>query len=65
MLVILRNTNESFVAGDVVVTILECRNGRARIGIEAPPEIKIWRIKNNDDNQQTGQFLRERKDGSF
>lgn len=42
-----RRTDESFVIviGDteVWVTLLDCRNGRAMIDIDAPRDVDIWR----------------------
>lgn len=44
MLVLTRKANESIVIGDnITVTLLQCRGDRARIGIEAPAEVKIRR----------------------
>lgn len=29
--------------GDITVTVLEVRGDRVRLGIEAPPNVSIWR----------------------
>lgn len=44
MLVLSRQQNESIVIdGSIVVTIVEIRGDRVRLGIEAPPEIAVHR----------------------
>lgn len=44
MLVITRRTGERFRIGDdVYVTVLSCTGHRVRIGVEAPPEVKVVR----------------------
>ena len=44
MLVLSRRKVESLVIDDrIVVTVLEIRAGRVRLGIEAPPEVAIRR----------------------
>jgi len=44
MLVLTRKENESLVIGDnIKITILSVKGGQARIGIEAPSEILIYR----------------------
>ncbi|MCF8104721.1 MAG: carbon storage regulator CsrA [Desulfohalobiaceae bacterium] len=44
MLVLTRKSGEGIVIGDdVTITILENREGRIRIGIEAPLEKKVYR----------------------
>lgn len=46
MLVISRMDGEKFKIGDsIVVTIIETRQGRCRIGIEAPKEIVVDRME--------------------
>lgn len=44
MLVLSRKRNESVVIGDnVVVTLLEIRGDKVRLGIEAPQDISVHR----------------------
>ncbi|MDZ7616545.1 MAG: carbon storage regulator CsrA [Patescibacteria group bacterium] len=44
MLVLARKTNESIVIReDVVVTVVEVRGDKVRLGIEAPKEVKVHR----------------------
>ena len=44
MLVLTRKSGEGIVIGDdVTITILENKEGRVRIGIEAPLEKKVYR----------------------
>ena len=46
MLVLSRKKNESIVInGNVTVTIVEIRGDKARIGIEAPPEVPVHRLE--------------------
>jgi len=44
MLVLSRKPNESIVISDnVVVTVIEIRNGKVRLGISAPKEVSVHR----------------------
>lgn len=44
MLVLSRKHNEKLVIGDnIVVTVVEIRGGKVKLGIEAPPEVKVLR----------------------
>lgn len=44
MLVLSREKNERVMIGnDVIVTIVEIRNGRVRLGIEAPDGVIVYR----------------------
>ena len=44
MLVITRKLGENIRIGDSVkITILEVRSGQVKLGIEAPPEVKVYR----------------------
>jgi carbon storage regulator len=56
MLVLTRSTDERIVIGGglIRITIVAVRDGRVRIGIEAPPEIAV-------DREEV--YLRRREDG--
>jgi carbon storage regulator len=44
MLVLSRKIGERIVIDDrIVVTIVEIRGGKIRLGIEAPKEVPVWR----------------------
>lgn len=44
MLVLSRNKDESIMIGDdVVITVVDIREGKVRIGIEAPSDIPVHR----------------------
>lgn len=44
MLVLTRKVGEKIVTGDgVVLTVVAVDGGRVRLGIDAPPWIKVWR----------------------
>lgn len=44
MLVLTRKKNEQIVIdGDIVVTVIEVRGDKVRLGFEAPPERKVHR----------------------
>ncbi len=44
MLVLSRKENEAIVIdGEIVVTILEIRGNKIRLGIEAPKDVSVWR----------------------
>jgi carbon storage regulator len=44
MLVLSRNLNESVMIGDdIVITIVDIRGGKVRLGIEAPPDVAVHR----------------------
>ncbi|MEA4831973.1 MAG: carbon storage regulator [Oscillospiraceae bacterium] len=46
MLIISRKPGESFTAGDEIkITILEISGDKIKIGIKAPPDIKIMRTE--------------------
>jgi carbon storage regulator len=46
MLVLTRRQGESICVGDgIVITVLSTENGRARIGIEAPKDVRIDRTE--------------------
>jgi carbon storage regulator len=49
MLVLCRKSTERIQIGDnVVVTVLEIRGNRVRIGIDAPDEVAVWRSELQD-----------------
>ena len=44
MLVLTRKTNESIIIGkDIVLTVIEIRRDRVRLGIKAPREVPVHR----------------------
>jgi len=44
MIVIPRKKNESIVIGDdIIVTVIEIRDDKVRLGIEHPPEVPVHR----------------------
>jgi carbon storage regulator len=44
MIVFSRQVDEGFVIGDdIIVTVVEIRDGKVRIGIEAPKEVPVHR----------------------
>jgi carbon storage regulator len=44
MLVLTRKTNESIIIGeDIVLTVIEIRRDRVRLGIKAPREVSVHR----------------------
>lgn len=46
MLVMTRKINERIVIGDdITVTVVDIRDGKARIGIEAPREVPVHRLE--------------------
>ena len=46
MLVLSRKTDEALIIGDdIKITVLDIRGGQVRIGISAPPSVKIHREK--------------------
>jgi carbon storage regulator len=56
MLVLSRKPGEKVVIGDVVtLTLLSCNNGRIRLAIAAPEEIRILRGELLDRQEKIGQ----------
>ena len=44
MLVLSRRIGERLVIdAEITITVIEVRGGQIRLGIEAPPEIPVWR----------------------
>lgn len=61
MLVLTRKLGENIRIGDSVkITVLEVRSGQVKLGIDAPPEVKvhreeIWLRINGEENSHTEQ----------
>lgn len=59
MLVLSRKVGQRILLGDdIEITVLRVSGGGVRIGVEAPPEVRVLRdeLKPNDDrNQLTGE----------
>ena len=60
MLVLTRKTNESIIIGeDIVLTVIEIRRDKVRLGIKAPREVSVHRreiyeaIKNGKAPKET------------
>jgi len=60
MLVLTRKTNESIIIGeDIVLTVIEIRSGKVRLGINAPREVSVHRreiyeaIKSGEARKET------------
>ncbi len=61
MLVLSRQRDESIIIGDnIVVTIVDIRGDKVRLGIDAPSEIPVHRREIHEaiqrENQRTGQL---------
>ena len=54
MLVLTRGLKQQIVIGDqqIIVTVLEVKGGRVRLGIEAPPEVAVRRKELLDPKHQ-------------
>lgn len=53
MLVLSRKVNESVVInGEIVITVVEIRDDKVRLGIEAPPQVTVHRREVFDAIQQ-------------
>lgn len=62
MLVLTRRLNEVIsIDGGIKIKVLEVRNGRVKIGFEAPPNIRIHR--DEVANQSKGKKNHERNTG--
>jgi carbon storage regulator len=58
MLVLSRKIGEKIVIGEgIVVTVLEVKGRQVRLGLEAPPEVSIWRgeLSHVGQSQATGE----------
>ncbi len=63
MLVLTRKLGERVViGGQIVIEVLEVNESRIRLGIEAPPQVAIWR-EELDDRHETPSAPR-RPDGA-
>ncbi len=55
MLVLTRKEGERIVIGDdIVVMVIGMKNGRYRIGIEAPPEVQVDREEVRKAKEENG-----------
>lgn len=60
MLVLSRRVGESIVIGeDIVVTVVSLGGGRARVGIEAPRRISVYRAEVGPRTNEEQQWLHE------
>jgi carbon storage regulator len=64
MLVLTRKLGENIRIGDSVkITVLEVRSGQVKLGIEAPPEIKVHReeiyARIQEENRRANRFKPE------
>jgi carbon storage regulator len=67
MLVLTRKVGERIVIGNsVMLTILESRGGRVRLGVDAPHEVPVYReeIRDRFEGMQTRKTLNARADRS-
>lgn len=56
MLVISRKVGQSvFIGEDIVIQVCRISDGKVRIGIQAPPDVNIWRddVKNKSPKPKT------------
>ena len=61
MLVLSRKTSQRItIGGDVVVTVLRTDRGTVKLGIDAPPEVKVVRgeILNHNESQSVSEVIR-------
>tara|TARA_B110000014_G_scaffold121491_1_gene83476 strand:+ start:133 stop:348 length:216 start_codon:yes stop_codon:yes gene_type:complete len=61
MLVLSRKTSQRItIGGDVVVTVLRTDRGTVKLGIDAPPEVKVVRgeILNHNESQSVSDVIR-------
>ena len=64
MLVLTRKLGENIRIGDAVkITVLEVRSGQVKLGIEAPPEVKVHReeiyARIQEENRRAQRFKTE------
>lgn len=59
MLVLTRKIGQRVLIGEtIVVTIIDCGNGRVRLGIEAPEEVGVFREEVLGQRSEGAAFLR-------
>ena len=64
MLVLTRKLGENIRIGDnVKITVLEVRSGQVKIGIEAPPEIKVHREEIYERIQEENRRAKQEQKG--
>ena len=69
MLVLTRTLGENIRIGDTVkITVLEVRSGQVKLGIEAPPEVKVHReeiyARIQEENRRAQQWKPDGSSGS-
>src|SRR5205823_10666788 len=65
MLVLTRKLGENIRIGDAVkITVLEVRSGQVKLGIEAPPEVKVHREESYARIQQEKKDAAQRPTGT-
>ena len=57
MLVLSRKNQQSIKIGDIVITVVSTRNGRAKIGITAPENVRIRRAETIDCEAEQSEEL--------
>lgn len=63
MLVLSRAKNESIIIGDnIIIMVVEVRDGKVRLGIEAPKEVPVHRREVYDAIRRSGQTDGEPRD---
>jgi len=63
MLVLTRKLGENIRIGDSVkITVLEVRSGQVKLGIEAPPEVKVHREEIYARIQEEARRAQEKRD---
>jgi carbon storage regulator CsrA len=64
MLVLTRKLNETIVAGDVTITVVRTRADAVRLGIDAPPEVRIRRGEHLESCEAPGNIAADGEAGS-
>lgn len=57
MLVLGRATGEKIIVGNITIMVVESRDGRAQIGIDAPRDVKIWREEVLNAKRRDGEHV--------